>query len=328
MQKILAYIGIVFFGFLWFLGCSKTTTNLLFDAKVLKDDFRYGDLYRLSNLARFKDLQQKCSPVAVKPKNINLIIAGDSFTEKERIDSASFGSKTYQRLTLAEPETILSVKKGSKNVLILEVVERHFRERFAKPYTALRIKKEKALSPSLKQKALNFMLPYSENQHQAALFGFDFILNLKELKASINEQIFHRVDPKVVLSADKESIFYYLDSEAGATSGYEPISEAEIFRLVYNMNLSYAHYKSLGFEEIYLSIIPNKSSILEPGKTTYNHLIERIEQHESLQMPVLSIFQAFKKLGKPAYELGDSHWSCTGQNIWLNTVNHKLDGLK
>ena len=325
MKKILIYLSLILASFLWFLGCSKSVPKAMFKAGLLKDDFRYGDLYRLSNLNEFKEKQVKCKASTLENiENLSLCIAGDSFTEKERIDSSDFGLKNYVRLFGPSPETGYKLKPG-KNILIIETVERHFRERFEKPYSAVfldrNIPNEKK-EPILEQ-AIHYNLPYSEAAHQNNLFGFDFMLKIKEWKAAMNLSLFTKVDPRVYLSKDGKHIFYYLDKEKGNTSGFEAIADSSINKYVVNLNATYAYYRKMGFDEVYISIIPNKSSIIEPG-TTYNYLVSKIETHGGLKMPILSVYNAYSKAGAGAYALGDSHWSCQGRQIWLNAVNEKI----
>jgi hypothetical protein len=325
MRKIIIYISLIICSFLWFLGCSKDFAGDLFKAGILKDDFRYGDLYRLSNLAEFKELQVKCaSQKAVTKADVSLFIAGDSFTEKERVDSSDFAVKNYKRVFVAAPESVLKLHSG-KNVLVIETVERHFRERFMSPYKAVKMADEKleSVNVTLKDKLMNYALPYSETHHQASLFGFDFILKIKEFKAALNQKLSGKVDNRVFLSKDKKHIFYYLDKEKGLTSGFESIPDSAINQMVTNINETYSYYKSKGFDEMYLSIIPNKSGMIEPG-TSYNNLIEKIEGNINLQMPLISVLKEFKSGGAAVYAKSDSHWNCQGRKIWLDKVNGKL----
>ncbi|MFN8429805.1 MAG: hypothetical protein U0V04_07490 [Spirosomataceae bacterium] len=43
---------------------------------------------------------------------------------------------------------------------------------------------------------IDLKVPYSEELHQAALFGFDFIMKIKEWKAALNYKVFGRVDER------------------------------------------------------------------------------------------------------------------------------------
>ncbi len=328
MKNILKYSALVFFGFLWFLGCSKTTTKFLYEKDILKDDYRYGDLYRLSNLPQFKDPRTECPTKRIAQKvDATLFLAGDSFTEEERINSGNFVSKEYVKAEVAKPNPPLKLVHGKK-ILVIETVERHLRERFTKVWQNWDIK-EVIQEPDQKnfiEKLIDLKIPYVEESHQAALFGFDFILKLKEWKALFNQKVLGKVDEKVTLSSDGKNILYFLDTNPGVSSNFDPIQDQEIELMVENINSTYDYYHKLGFDEVYLSIIPNKTSKYGQGLGEYNHLIERIEKHPKLKMPVISIFEEFQK--GDYYLKGDSHWNCAGQQIWVDKINEAVLKVK
>jgi hypothetical protein len=324
------YIFLIFFSILWYLGFSKDLAKWLFEKNITKDDYRYGDLYRLSNLARFKVPVDKCvSSKITKVSNTSLILLGDSFTEKGRIDSSNFKAENFQRFFIADT-SFTKIDKSKKNILIIETVERHFRERFTAPYKNLQLTDNQSIKTIISektylQKALAYEVPYNTERHETLLFSSDFFLTFKEWKAWLNWKLFGRIDEKVVLSKDNKHILYYLDAQpSGITSNFDKISEEEINILVQNVNDTYNYYKNLGFDEVYLSIIPNKTSILASDLGEYNHLIERIQQHSALIMPYLDTFTPIKRSKKLLYDIGDTHWNCKGKQIWIDEVNHKL----
>ncbi len=328
MAKIIKYLILIIFSFLWFLGCSKTVSDYLFDQKILKDDFRYGDLYRLSNLPKFKKPLELCKKVSIKEKvNISLFLAGDSFTEDKRISKKDFVANSYFRGNVADPNEDLPIIT-TKKVLIIETVERHFRERFTEPWKNWGYEKKKIEDKISIAYLLNQNMPYNEKLHQASLFGFDVFLLIKECKAMLNYSLFNKIDEKVFLSKEKNNILYYLDIEPGLSSCFDNLEEKEIEKLVNNVNLTYEYYKSLGFDEVILSIIPNKTSILGRDLGNYNNLVLRIENNSKLEMPLISVYKEFEKGGSKFYDLGDSHWNCIGEQIWINKVNKKLLDLQ
>ena len=79
-----------------------------------------------------------------------------------------------------------------------------------------------------------------------------------------------------------------------------------------------------GFDEVYLSIIPNKVSILSPDMGKYNQLIERVQSDLNLKIPVIDTYSDFKKNPTKYYLKSDSHWTCEGRDIWLDKVNNIL----
>lgn len=325
--KILRYTALIVFALLWLPGFSPHVAKWLAEKGIVKDEYRYGDLYRFSNLAQFRVPNQQCAsqPVKVKKTNTALYLIGDSFTEESRMSATNFVSGSYERFFIGDT-CFVKLDKTKKNVLIIETVERHFRERFAQRYDNLVIGE-----PGVKQAARKMLLNardqfwYSTERHEAVLFSSDFFLKIKEWKAGMNESLFGRTDSNVVLSKDKKNIFYEMDArQEGITSSFEEVSDHEINSLVENVNLTYDFYRKNGFDEVYLSIAPNKSSILGEDLGQYNRLIERIQQHPGLKAPFFDIYTPFSTSKKMLYDAGDTHWNCAGKQIWLDAVNEKL----
>lgn len=331
MKKIYRLSALILFSLLWYSGFSVSMAKWLYEKGIMQDDYRYGDLYRMSNLAQFKAPLEKCPvPQSQAFGNTSLIIMGDSFTEKERIEKNHFrGVSSYNRYYITDTVNV-KLDTQKRNILIIETVERHFRERFAKPFTNLQVSEnqvfmKKKEEKSLKEKILNYEIPYNTERHESILFSSDFFLTIKEWKALLNLKLFNRLDEKVMLSKDKKHLLYQVDAQpSGINSCFDKISEEEIKRMAQNLNTTYEFYKKAGFDEVYLSIIPNKTSIVGTDLGEYNHLIERIQQDSDLKMPFFDIYQPFRNSKKILYEKGDSHWNCEGKQLWLDLVNTKL----
>lgn len=326
MLKIARYIALIFFAFLWFLGCSPNTARWLGKQGLVQDDYRYGDLYRFANLREFRVPVDKCEPpVSLSNIPVNLYLFGDSFTEAGRIEADHFVAQNFIRRFVAE-DGYVSVDANGKNVLIIETVERHFRERFDSIYNHAMVNQPKpAAQSTLSDKILAWELPYSTERHESILFGSDFFFSIKEWKAAINRNVFSRTDDNVRLSKNGEHLVYGLAAKPGSNSSFDVISNDEITQLVENVNATYAKYKEEGFDEIYLNIIPNKTSILATDLGEYNHLIERIQQHPSLKMPFIDSYNSLKSGGEKLFDKGDTHWNCTGKQLWINDVNELLN---
>ena len=109
------------------------------------------------------------------------------------------------------------------------------------------------------------------------MFSYDVFLWFKELKAKINQKWFGRVAPQVSVLPDHKAIFLLEDTDASQYhSSFNPMDDAEVNQIVTNLNATYNRYKAMGFDEIFLSIIPNKVSIVAPDLGEPNHAIERI----------------------------------------------------
>ena len=175
MLKILRYIFLIFFSIVWLVGCSGDFAKFLFEKKVFPDDYRYGDLYRLSNLPQFREPVQKCFSSEKKEKlPINLFLIGDSFTEAGRLSEADFLAENYERFSIGD-SSFVKLDKTKKNILVIETVERHFRERFIKPYKNLQPADNQLVTIKNKEvKLLDYELPYNSERHESALFSYDF----------------------------------------------------------------------------------------------------------------------------------------------------------
>lgn len=324
-MKVLNYILLLLFALGWFLGCSSDTARWLYKNELVKDDYRYGDLYRFANLADFRVPVEKCNAPTQQPMlPVHLVLFGDSFTEEGRIEKAHFVANRFERHFVAN-DAYISIDTSAKNVLVIETVERHFRERFGSVYQHAKINEPQPQnSISFFQQLINWKVPYSTERHESVLFSSDFIFTIKEWKAAFNKAVFHRVDNNVVLSKDNSEILYSLAINPGPNSIFDPVSENEIADLVNNINETYRLYKSKGFDEVYLSIIPNKESILGADLGEYNHLIERVQQHPALQIPCIDMYAPLKNGGEKLFDKGDTHWNCTGKAIWVNALNNEI----
>jgi hypothetical protein len=329
MRTWLRYLLILVFGLLWFAGCSSDLAKWLYKRDIIHDDYRYGDLYRLSNLPQFRVPVEKCTvPKSQRSKNIQLVLAGDSFTEEGRIEQDHFDVKVFDRTKVFAP---YEVKKqaGLKRILVIETTERHFRERFTKPWDQVSLVNHDIVQHKEDFKwtsgeLLELRIPYETERHEAVLFSSDFMLRFKEWKAALNYRFFDRVDESVRLSSDGKNIFYGVDSKPGISSCFDKVEDQEINQLVNNINTTYADYKKMGFDEVYLSIIPNKTSILGQDLGDYNRLVERIQSHPALQMPHIDMLKPLQKGGEKLFDKGDSHWNCEGKQIWVDEVNRLL----
>ncbi len=322
MARILGHIVLVITAILWFLGCSPQSMRWLSQHGWMADDYRYGDLYRFSNLAQFRSLQTPCR-LAHPPErqgNTHLVLLGDSFTEEGRLDASDLAFEKLTRLHIAAGGQV-QLDTHQRTILVLETVERHFQERFLQPYQQLQVNDPGSYQSNPTESWLDFRLPYNEERHQAFLFSTELFLRIKEWKAWLTHRILGRVDDHVFLSQDEQHIFYSVDHEPGLTNGFQPISEAQITHYVQSLNETYAQYRRLGFDEVYLSIIPNKSSILGKDTGKYNQLVARIQSHPNLNMPFVDMLTPLEKLKEVGFAKGDTHWTCQGQNEWLQRLN-------
>lgn len=319
---------------LWAGGCSRSVMKWFYQTNVIADDYRYGDLYRLSNLPQFKDPQTSCRELETPSPtqsgdatNTHLYVIGDSFTEFPRIDQRDFPVSHYQYVHWDNRKEV-QLDTTKRNILLLETVERHFREHFSRPIAELTVvadtTKRTAPEPVAWKRQLFDQIQSKgiEERLETVLFSQDLFLWFKELKASINLSWFDRVPPTVGISQDRQHLFVDLDTDTTKhlNSSFALLSDKEVNVLVDSVNATAARFQKQGFDAVYLSMIPNKASILDPGQGPYNHLIERVQQHPRLRVPFADVYSVYAKQPKQVYALGDSHWNCTGRALWLTSV--------
>ncbi len=336
ISKVLKYSFLLLAIYLWLQAYSPLVYK---SSRLFPDDYRNGDLYHLSYLPQFKEKLPICKSEksGKKMKNVNLFVIGDSFTEEQRVGKNDFISANYSNVHWSKKIDI-HLDTTKKNILILETVERTFKEHFSQEINNLNlgkinqeIKEEKSWKRILKEeivKTISFIFPKSESIEQrfeASLFSYDFFLKIRELKANLNHEFFERIEKKVILSKDKNNIFF--SEEASLTdshSAFYPFDNKEKATLINNVNATRKKYLSEGFDEVYLSIIPNKVSILAQDMGSYNHLIERIQADSSLKTPVIDTYTEFRQNPSKYYLKSDSHWTCEGRDLWLTKVNKIL----
>lgn len=328
-MKFLKYIFLFLAVAIWIVSMSPKWSSQLAAA----DSYRYGDLYRLSNLSEFKDPRKECIGYRVPQhpkfsKKVHLYVIGDSFTEKERIGKKDFVADEYTYVHWSE---VLHIKPDTSqtNILLLECVERHVREKFMAPIKNLvpdsatfKPKNAKLFMTELDDA---FESKKAENRIDELLFQNDFILGLKELKSDFNYKVFGRTNKEVTSINNGKDLVYYMDTDTPeTTSSFSKIKNSALDSIVDNINQTEQNAVKIGFDHVLLSIIPNKVSVLAPTYDVYNHLIDRIYAHPNLHLQYVDVYEDFKKLGNKSYLKGDSHWTCEGQYLWLNKVNHKI----
>jgi len=324
---LLAFVG----------GCSRSAYVGLAGWDLVPDDFRYGDLYRLSSLPQFKQDRERCAPLArfAPQPPVALYVIGDSFLEESRTNSADFVAQTY-RYTHWENRMAVQLDSSLKNILLLETVERHAREHFARVADNVEVVTQP--SPA-KPEVIGFFHDVKhffsgktaqrqqvpEDQLENLLFNGPVWQTLKETKARLNLTWFDRTNPKVALSRDQRHLFYVLDTDSTlVNSNFNALPDDEVGRMLDSLNATAGRYRRAGFDEVWLSIIPNKTTVVEPERGPYNRLIERIQEAPTLRLSVIDAYRVLDPGGALFYETSDSHWNCRGRAEWLKAVNDRL----
>jgi hypothetical protein len=335
-MRFARYVFLLLGMVVWAVGCSPTAIKYLYAWEVLPDDYRYGDLYRLTNLSAFREPRTTCGRFAPerrkeRPKT-HLYIIGDSFTEAQRIESANFDVDFYLNVHWSNV-LHLKLDTTAHNILLLETVERHARDHFefsqpqVVPDTATYVNTHHFTR--FKDQLDNaFAANQAEDRLELFLFQYRPFLFLKEIKADLTYKWFGRVNERTTITPDGKHLLYYLDTDDKLTSSnFIPISDIQLDTIVARINRTTEQLYKLGFDRVGLSIIPNKTTLLYPEPQRYNRLIERIYAHPRLSVETIDVLPEYRNMGSSAYLRGDSHWTCEGQRVWLTKTNQWLTSL-
>jgi hypothetical protein len=348
MKTILSYIFIVLGLVLLWASTSRTAMGYITEKRD-KDAWygtyqgMNGDLIGMSYLDFVKRFQLG-PKIPLKrttytgEKNTVLYIHGDSYARKLH-DSVFAGVSVLHNIDRNHGSSF-TLDKTKRNILIIEVSERYIRPYFgglqifdevydsathSKPQASLLTRRYDmqyaSLLPDFKVADL-FNKNINQNL-QCNLFNYSFIMPMFHWKAALNYYIFNRASGDVVISKDRNFLFYTETvSLTDIGSSYTTIPPEHIDMLINNFNLIYDHYKATGFDEVYLSMIPNSATINQPDG--YNGLIPHIQNSPELHMKLIDIYSTFKNVPGDYYYHGDTHWNPRGKQLWVNIVNDTL----
>jgi hypothetical protein len=346
LKKILLGISLIFCWLAFFIGASSPLYYSILRNDLIRYYEYYGDLYRFSNLPQFKQKQPICTrPYAAldssSKKNVALYTIGDSFLEEWRINKSDFPYKFYKNIHWHDNKVQVNLDTSTTNVLLLECAERHSRERFGtvpvnyltKPDTTQPWVYRNRLQRML-DKASEYWITIKKycftaetpDHLEHILFSHDWMLPIKEFKATMNLNLFDRVNASTGLSKDKKHIFYYKDTDTTLiNSCYNPLPDNELDKMVANMDSTVNAYKAKGFDKVIVSLIPSKASILAPTDGVYNHLIERFEAKVNGRFPVVDIYKQYSENPSKVFEFNETHWTCFGRKIWLENTTKMIN---
>jgi hypothetical protein len=314
------------------LGLLVLTSSPYLMSKIPKSyidyTFRYGDLYRFTNLRDYKiPVEKNCASQRVKKEsNVNLYLLGDSHGALLNESQFELANEYHFVNFLDQFHTTLD--KTKKNILIIETGERKLHLYYGNlGYTEnIKIVSDKnavhTITDYKRKRIGRHFQPNPEDNLNQVLFYDPVSLFIKEIKANINYKLFNRIDDLVKISKDKK--YLYLTETVDPKnkhSAFRVITDEELNAIIENINRVYSHYKNLGFDEVYFAPIPNKENMVEPTMGIYNHLIERLQNNKNLLPPYIDAYTLFKQSPVPVYEISDTHWNCEGQRLWTQTVN-------
>lgn len=325
MKKKLAYLLLAFALPVFLLSGSNLALNQVKPLlEVLQN--RYGDTYRLCNLRAYKEEVALPAPYTYEeaPEDVHLTLIGDSYSFK--IHPTAYRAKSFTHSTwrrpIPEPDP-----SQARNILVLETTERFTRERLG-DITHFLERKRLSEYETRWEKLEKVYVLNNEDNLQSISFMDPLSLWLREMKASINQKWFGRIDENVAISNDGTHLYIQetIDSTL-ATSAFKFLSDDELDMMVENANSLYAFALQMGYDEVYFSVIPNKVTVMDRQYQgmDYNGLIPRLEQNSSLQWPLIKILDWIKA---EHYYLGDTHWNFSGSDIWVKQVNAVLNPKK
>lgn len=316
----------------WLGGLSGTVSHWLYDTGVIADDYRFGDLYRMSALPQFREPAPVCPPAHrdADTAQTHLYVIGDSFSEAQRLSQDDFRVSHYRRAKWDTSPVRVQLNPAKRNVLLIESIERHFRGHFSKPVREITVVQDTVQTPApvptvWERFKRDVHWSDVEERLESALFSQEWAFWFKEIKAKLTLDWFDRASVNVSLSRDDQQIFLNSDTDAATPlSSFSDLSDREVNALVDSVNATETYYKSLGFDDVYLSIIPNKVTIVEPQRGRYNHLIERVQNNPNLRVSTINVYDAYKQAPVSPYLTGDTHWTCAGRATWLGLVWKKI----
>ena len=268
--------------------------------------------------------------------SIHMVLWGDSYCYRippEAFPCAApyrFGRRYFQTLKYR-------IDTNRKNVLVIEIAERYVldylsgTDMYRYVYKAeidtvedIKFENTEAGQPhNLHFYTEMVFNPYINQNLEYNVFNYNCINGIRKLKALLNYVFFSRASGNVCVSQNKQYLLLKETiSNAGNASSYAPCTAAQLNSIIKTLNDIYAHYKNEGFDEVYLSIIPNPATILQ--SEGYNKLIPSIQNNTSLRMKIIDIYTSFTKTKKEVYRRGDTHWNTEGMNMWIGIVNEQL----
>ncbi|MDN3548734.1 hypothetical protein [Mucilaginibacter aquaedulcis] len=319
------------------------TNSLYHRLMVQSDRWRFGDLYGLCYLPQYRfelePYKKYFKSDTTKVTGRDLYLIGDSYLADKQMDGAFKGFDRVIFLDDRFPFGPLVLDRSRQSYLVLEFAERNLNE-----YDFDKTTETKCLPPEL-QTGQNLDLLHKPSGTVQALsfwqrfcnifFNKDISRNLetllfentiftpsKELKAELNYKLIGSLPKEVVISTDQRRLLMNATVDmTNQLSSFRKFDNMELTVLNKNLNNAAKYYRSIGFKKIFLSVIPNPVSIYEDKRMQYNHLLERLEKTTTL--PVISVFDDFKKTKQNLFYRSDTHWNPDGFDKWINAVNHK-----
>lgn len=325
-----SFYGII--GLLW-----PTFYKFCFKNEIFSDQYRFGDLYKAANLADFKSKESDFFCLEMRNLNTSelqnyaITVIGDSFMDSVKfMNQQCWNGAKYQFIHWNEVQkTNIKPISTIKNILIIEIVERNLRNQ-SQYFTE--IFEENNFNKGVENDNSSTWNQFWEINHtskadillEQQFFGYSFFQKLKQKKAYFNWKVFEQVDDFAQFTPDKKALVYYKEMDKNSNeSCLNPISEKEFDQLENAFDHIKNEAKSKGFDQVIFSVIPNKSTVyIEKDRT--NGLLQKLGDSRRISDNYLNIYSDFYQKGNIYYQLGDTHWSCAGRDLWLTKIKQKI----
>ncbi len=352
IKKILSYFLIAFGLLVLGISTSKEAMRYIITNRNGNQwwsicQWNKGDLVGMAHLDIINKFESQEASSGFKrvndsfPKNTNLYIFGDSYARYLKDFPWAFSGVNYLKVLDKTYACNYHLDSSKRNILLIEITERHIRYYFSDT----RMLEEIYDSIGKKRNLTGVVGPHTKNYFEASilpdlkledffnkninpnlqhnLFNYQFLKPFFQVKAAINYYLFSRADGDVVVSNDGNFLFLKETVDRyNIVSSYYPVTNDEINNLTNNINIIYNFYKKGGFDEVYLSIIPNPATIVQ--HEGYNNLIPLIQNNPALKMKIIDIYSVFRNTHGDYYLPGDTHWNLMGKQLWIDLVNKSI----
>ena len=309
---------------------------------IRSDRWKYGDIYGLCYLPQYKfilDPFPQYKKINESLTNRKLYIIGDSFLADKNLN---YTIEQFDEIIFLDRRFNfgpIRLDCTKQNYLIMEFAERYLNDYDIAKTPEVRWKKNTVnhklnFNQNPNTNPVNFNIKLSlwgrlnkiifnkdlSRNIELLLFDDKLFTPFKEAKSALNYYLLGRVSKEVAISTDKKRLF--LDITVDTTniqSAFKFKTDHDINKIANNLNTAKAYYQSIGFKEVFLSIIPNSVSIYDDKRMKYNHLLQRVELHCDLKL--ISLFTRYKAENRNLYHLSDAHWNPHGFDIWIQETN-------
>ena len=315
---------------LYVAAVNESVFNFLDKSGFVNVKFACGDLYSNTLIPKFKDVDYADSYIpefkpSFKDTNLVLYLDGDSYTQPGRVDATYFAAGSYHYGL-----DNLKLDSSKTNILILSKTERYFIQDIeneyknlhssgAKPIHRLKEFFERNPNPDVfNTQDINQRLEYLMSNNKMVTF-------IKERKAMLLYELLGETNNQVVVSEKYRMVYLRETTDPHSKkSPYYKLDTSLATKVSEVLNHRYAHYKSMGFDEVYFAPIPEKTRLFPYHESFELNDLFEIMQQDSIQIPFINVYPKLTSSKELVYAHCDTHWNRHGINVWLSMVDSVL----